>query len=453
VSPAPLTTAPAPDRSGPADGIYHLPHVTENARTGAGAAAYRGFLFSDLRGFTAFAERHGNTAAAAKVGRFLEITRRAISRHEGAEIKTEGDAIHAVFPSASSAVLCGLEIVDAAAELNAQEPDRPLGLGVGVHAGEAVETAEGYIGRAVNIASRLCAAAKPGEVLVSSTVKGITQSSIPVGFIPRGRRRLKGIQDPIVVYAVTRDQAARGTREMPRPMVLGAAGIAAAAVVAIAVLGGSLLSPGPAASQSAPPASSAPAEATAQPVGIGSLDIGTYATQQFQPPLTFRVVDKDWSANRDVERIFGLVRDSPPGSLNLLRVSSVITDPCAREGKPSAKGPRALTLLTQLEAIRHLMVSERLPVEVGGIPARQVDVTVRTEAQAACGGLAGGDVAIFDAGEEVWSATSGETFRVISVGVGDQAVAIVLSWSETQSVQDLVESMEITQRLIDSMEF
>ena len=190
--------------------------MIDSARIDAGGGAYRGFLFSDLRGFTAFSERYGNTAAAAKVNRFLEITRRAIARHEGAEIKTEGDAIHAVFPSASSAVLCGLEIADAEGELNAEEPQRRLGMGVGVHAGEAVETAEGYIGRAVNIAARLCAAAKPGEVLVSSTVKGITQASIPVGFIPRGKRRLKGIQDPIVVYAVTRDMTARAPREVPR---------------------------------------------------------------------------------------------------------------------------------------------------------------------------------------------------------------------------------------------
>ena len=79
--------------------------MVDDARIAGGAAAYRGFLFSDVRGFTAFAERHGNTAAASMVARFLEIARTAISGHEGAEIKTEGDAIHAVFPSASSAVL------------------------------------------------------------------------------------------------------------------------------------------------------------------------------------------------------------------------------------------------------------------------------------------------------------------------------------------------------------
>ena len=52
---------------------------------------------------------------------------------------------------------------------------------------------------------------------MSSTVKGITQASIPVGFIPKGKRRLKGIHDPILVYAVTRDMtASAGARSRAR---------------------------------------------------------------------------------------------------------------------------------------------------------------------------------------------------------------------------------------------
>jgi len=199
--------------------------MVDNARIDRGPAAYRGFLFSDMRGFTAFAERYGNTAAAAKVRSFLEIARKAIANHEGAEIKTEGDAIHAVFPSASSAVLCGLDIVDAAAELNKQEPDRPLNLGVGVHAGEAVETAEGYIGTAVNLAARVCAAARPGEVLVTSTVKGITQASIPIGFIARGHMRLKGIREPVEVYAATRDMTAGAFFDLDKTLIEGSSAI------------------------------------------------------------------------------------------------------------------------------------------------------------------------------------------------------------------------------------
>jgi class 3 adenylate cyclase len=423
--------------------------MVDDARIDAGAAAYRGFLFSDMRGFTAFAERYGNTEAAAMVGRFLEIARAAITRHQGAQVKTEGDAIHAVFPSASSAVLCGLEIVDAAAALNAQQPDRPLGLGVGVHAGEAVETAEGYIGRAVNIAARLCAAAKPGEVLVSSTVKGITQASIPVGFIPRGRRRLKGIQDPIVVYAVTRDATARAPRAVPRPVVLGAAGVALAVVIAIASVAGAqfLARPGASPSPTAAP--------VGQPLVIGPLPLGTYSARAFVPKFTFTVDDPGWTASRDGKEILGLIRDEAPrGSVYFLRVREVIENPCTVGGEGAQTGPGAADLLAKLEEHEHLAVSEAETVRVGGFVGRQVRVTVADGVLAACGGLAGGEAALFNAGE-VWNVSPGEEFTVIFVDVSGQAVTILVStdWTETPSVQELESVRQLGQRIIDSVRF
>ena len=424
--------------------------MVDDASTDA-AAAYRGFLFSDIRGFTAFAERYGNAAAAAKVSRFLEIARTAITRHEGAEIKTEGDAIHAVFPSASSAVLCGLEIVDAASEMSAREPDGWFDLGVGVHAGEAVETADGYIGRAVNIAARLCAVAKPGEVLVSSTVKGIMQSSIPIGFIPRGKRRLKGIHDPIVVYAVTRDMNAKPPRVVPRPVALGAGALAVALVAGIAVVVGSQLftTGGPGPSPSAPSA--------AQPVVIGPLQIGTYAAQAFQPPVTFSIDNLGWTANRDAPAVLGLIRDTAPrGSVFFLRVDEVIASPCVQGGEGAQTGPGTPDVLEELAALEeHLELANQQPVEVGGITGQQVDVTVSDGVFAACGGLAGGDASIFRAGDEVWGASPGERFTVIAVSVDDQPVTIVMStdWTQTPSVQELENLLEMGRRILDSVRF
>jgi class 3 adenylate cyclase len=422
--------------------------MTDDARAGAAASAYRGFLFADMRDFASFAERHGNSVAAAMVGRFLEIARRAIERHDGAEIKTEGDAIHAVFPSASSAVLCGLEIVEAAAELNAREPDRPLRLGVGVHAGEAVETAEGYIGTAVNIAARVCAAARPGEVLVTATVKGITQASIPVGFIARGRPRLKGIGESVEVFRVTRDTNARARRAVPRPVVLGAVGMAAIAAVAVAAVAGSLLIPGLGASPAATPAP------TAQPVAIGPLPIGPYRSQAFEPPLAFVVPDQGWTANRDQADILGLVRDDEPGgSLFFLRVAEVISNPCVEGGEGSRVGPAAADVIGRLERLGHLQVSERRPAEVGGSTGQRVDVAVADGALAACGGLVGGEVPVFGVGDEVWRASPGERFRVISVDVGDQPLTLVISpGTPTQSIQQQEALFDLAERIVATVE-
>jgi hypothetical protein len=407
------------------------------------------------------------------VSRFLEIARASIARHEGAEIKTEGDAIHAVFPSASSAVMCGLDILDAAAELNDREPDRPLGLGVGVHAGEAVETAEGYIGTAVNVASRVCAAAKPGEILVTSTVKGITQGSIPVGFIARGRRRLKGIREPVDVFAVRREGTHALGREvsrrvpgaLPRPLVIVGAAGALAGVIAISAIGGSFLTssaaatPTPGAVATATPgaiAGKAPIEApTAQPVALGPLPIGAYASQQFQPPFTFDVTDTGWVANRDAPALFGLIREgTPSGSISLLRAPEVLRNPCVA-GEEGATGLGTANVISQFEGLGHVDISNPQPVDVGGSTGQQVDVAIADGALAACGGLVGADVPLFRVGDDVWGASPGERFRLITLKAGDEPLTLALSldWPQMHSLQELEELFGLGRRVIDSVEF
>jgi class 3 adenylate cyclase len=163
----------------------------------------RGFLFADLRGYTAFVEAHGDEAAAGLLDAYRGVVRQVVQGSGGAEIKTEGDSFYVVFPSASQAVRCGLAIVAAAEALTAQEPGRPIAVGVGVHAGETAETAEGYVGLAVNVAARICAQASAGEVLVSDTVRSLVRSSTDVTFNSRGKRRLKGIVEPVAVYAAS----------------------------------------------------------------------------------------------------------------------------------------------------------------------------------------------------------------------------------------------------------
>jgi len=228
----------------------------------------RGFLFADLRDYTGFVEAHGNRAGAALLARYRTLVREVVATAEGAEIRTEGDSFYVVFGSVSAAVRAGQAIIAAAA---AADPADPIHVGVGVHAGETVETAEGFVGSAVNLAARLCAEAKSGEVIVSETVRGLTRTQIEVEFQPLGSRRLKGVPEPVALYrvvpggtagaAVTRPLRAAG---LPRTRFL-AAGLAAVLVIGLAagifVLGGS---------RAAPTASPAPAAAAASPAASGS---------------------------------------------------------------------------------------------------------------------------------------------------------------------------------------
>src|SRR6478735_33109 len=162
----------------------------------------RGFLFADLRGYTQFGESHGAVRASQLIERYRALVRTAVTRFRGAEIKTEGDSFYVVFDAVSSAVGCGLAIAEAAATSSADHKDDPIRVGIGIHAGETVATTDGYVGSPVNVAARICAIAGPGEVLVSDTVRALTAAVLPVMFDPRGSRRLKGVSEPVRIYAV-----------------------------------------------------------------------------------------------------------------------------------------------------------------------------------------------------------------------------------------------------------
>ena len=112
-------------------------------------AATHGFLFADLRGYTDYVERHGDEAAAKLLERYRRMVRGVVARQAGAEIRTEGDSFYVVFPSASRAVVAGLEIVSESVRESAEHPEAPIRVGVGVHAGETADTAEGPVGSAV----------------------------------------------------------------------------------------------------------------------------------------------------------------------------------------------------------------------------------------------------------------------------------------------------------------
>jgi class 3 adenylate cyclase len=249
------------------------------------AGETRGFLFADLRGYTAFAEREGDQAAADLLTEYRAMVREVIPRFEGAEIRTEGDSFYVVFRSASTAIRAGLEILQRAADA---ADTRTVRVAIGVHAGEATQTAEGYVGSAVNVAARICALAGPGELFVSETARTIARGQLAVGFTPRGRRRLKGIAEPVAVYSVTRAVApsvARWSRArvpsllrgrvdrlaLPAALAVGVLVLTAGAIALIGPFGGRALegeepslspavagSPEPSARSPAGPAASEP---------------------------------------------------------------------------------------------------------------------------------------------------------------------------------------------------
>jgi class 3 adenylate cyclase len=236
------------------------------------ASQSHGFLFADLREYSRFVETHGDHAAAELLKAYRALVRQAVAQHAGAEIRTEGDSFYVVFPSAGSGVRCGVAILEAAGRANQEVGAQPIAVGVGVHAGETVETDEGFVGSAVNIAARICAQAKAGELLVSDTVRSLTRTTLPYGFSPVGARKLKGIAEPIALYRVevggpvaVSSSLGRRLRSIVGPRLVAAALIVVA--IAVGFVGQAALSSG---SQrpSAPPATPAGTAPGASPSDV-----------------------------------------------------------------------------------------------------------------------------------------------------------------------------------------
>ncbi len=78
-----------------------------------------------------------------------------------------------------------------------------LPLHLGIHAGDVIREGKNVYGGAVNIAARIAAASAPGELLVSDTVRSLARTSAGVTFTDRGEQSLKGIADPVRLFAVT----------------------------------------------------------------------------------------------------------------------------------------------------------------------------------------------------------------------------------------------------------
>jgi class 3 adenylate cyclase len=154
-------------------------------------------LFADIADSTALTERMGDAAFREKA-RELDTALRAVIREcsgTAIEGKLLGDGVLAVFTSAR-------EAIEAALRCGRAGDEGGLPLHLGIHAGDVIREGDNVYGGAVNIASRISGLSAPGEVLVSETVRSLARTSAGVGFEDRGERALKGVGEPVRVWAV-----------------------------------------------------------------------------------------------------------------------------------------------------------------------------------------------------------------------------------------------------------
>jgi class 3 adenylate cyclase len=143
-------------------------------------------LFTDIVGSTEHAERLGDTKWREVLDEHHALVRRQLQAYKGREVKTTGDGFLMAFDSPARAVQCARAIRDAVARLG-------LEIRAGLHSGECEVVGSDLAGIAVHVASRVQAAAGPGEVLVSSTVRDLVAGS-GLRFTDRGHHTLKGLE-------------------------------------------------------------------------------------------------------------------------------------------------------------------------------------------------------------------------------------------------------------------
>jgi class 3 adenylate cyclase len=128
-------------------------------------------LFTDLKSSTALYGRLGDAAAYRLVREHYAVLAALVRDHDGAVVKTIGDAVMAAFSDPAAAVRVALAIQTTAAGIEATPP---LVIKVGVHAGPCIAVTLNdrldYFGTTVNLAARLQQQSAGGDVVLSASL-------------------------------------------------------------------------------------------------------------------------------------------------------------------------------------------------------------------------------------------------------------------------------------------
>ena len=198
-----------------------------------GALSEVTLLFSDIRGFTSMSESRQPQEIVRMLNEYFELMVDVIFKYEGTLDKFVGDEVIALFgapvPMQNAelkAVQCALDMMRVLSEWNrtrAAEGQNEITIGIGINTGMVVTGAIGSsralqytaIGDAVNVASRLCSVAQPGQIILSEAT--FRKVEADVAALPLPAVKLKGKTDALRVYNAVgvRNRAFRGETTRP----------------------------------------------------------------------------------------------------------------------------------------------------------------------------------------------------------------------------------------------
>ena len=154
--------------------------------------------FADLAGYTRYTEEEGEEEALSYVERFIDAVKETLP-DGGRVVKTIGDEVMLV--GQDPRALC-----EWAVGFQALFQDRPAPR-IGLHSGYAIYRDGDYFGRDVNLAARVVARARGGEVIVTDTVRREVDRLDHLAFEDIGQVKLKGFTEPRVLSRATQAPA------------------------------------------------------------------------------------------------------------------------------------------------------------------------------------------------------------------------------------------------------
>lgn len=194
-------------------------------------------LMSDLRGFTARSSHLSPEQLVALLNRYLGEMTEVILQHSGLIVEFIGDAILVLFGAtgeragdALRAVRCAQAMHRRLDQLNAElrgSGQAPLRMGIGVHTGEvfvgnfgsAHRVKFGVVGDAVNTTARIESLTVGGQTMVGATTRAAVGAQEPFG--EPITTRMKGLSEPMVVYALLRADAETVDEALPDGFSVG----------------------------------------------------------------------------------------------------------------------------------------------------------------------------------------------------------------------------------------
>jgi predicted ATPase/class 3 adenylate cyclase len=154
------------------------------------------FLFTDIEGSTKLLQELDEGYGPVQQDH-MRLMREAIASGGGREIRTEGDAFFAVFPTPVGALRAALG-AQRAFFSHRWPHGRPLRVRMGMHTGEGRLGGDDYLGIDVNRAARIAAAGHGGQVLLSEATRAVVKDDVLDGVSLRdlGGHRLKDLAHP-----------------------------------------------------------------------------------------------------------------------------------------------------------------------------------------------------------------------------------------------------------------